>query len=176
MKFNNLEKLGREQLSSSFFMREFLHSEISQISGIANIPHHPDIAIKNGRQLCQKILEPLQDNFGRLFIRSGYRSPEINTLGAENRNQYKCASNKRNLAKHIWDYPDKNELYGAMACVVIPSYLEYYEKSRDWKSLAKWIHCNIEEYSDMTFYPLLCAFNISWHQQPNRKINSYIRK
>lgn len=144
MKFNNLENLGRERLSDTFFMREFLHSEISQISGIPNIPHNPSVALKYGSQLCQKILEPLQLNFGRLFIRSGYRNPEINALGASNRNQYKCASNKRNLAKHIWDYPDKDGHYGAMACVVVPSYLEYYEKTRDWKSLAKWVEDNID--------------------------------
>jgi hypothetical protein len=176
MSFDELEQLGREQLSSSFFMREFLHSEISQISGIANIPHYPDIAIRNGSHLCKKILEPLQDNFGRLFIRSGYRTPEINALGADNRNQYRCASNKRNFSKHIWDYPDKNGHYGAMACIVVPSYLRHYEKSKDWKSMADWIRRNIDECSDMTFYPKLCAFNVSWHQKPNRKTTSYIRK
>ncbi|CAD5923591.1 hypothetical protein [Planktothrix rubescens] len=30
----SLEELGRVQLSKSFFMREFLYSEISQIEGI----------------------------------------------------------------------------------------------------------------------------------------------
>lgn len=36
-----LEELGRVQLSKSFFMRDFLYSEISQIEGIANIPDYP---------------------------------------------------------------------------------------------------------------------------------------
>ncbi len=37
-----LEELGRVQLSKSFFMREFLYSEISQIEGISNIPENPE--------------------------------------------------------------------------------------------------------------------------------------
>lgn len=77
--FNQLEKLGRTRLSSNFFMREFLYSEISQAENIPNLPHHPDIAISNGTRLCEEILEPIQNSLGRISIRSGYRSPEINT-------------------------------------------------------------------------------------------------
>jgi len=40
-----LEELGRVQLSKSFFMREFLYSEISQIENIPNIPSDPELAI-----------------------------------------------------------------------------------------------------------------------------------
>jgi hypothetical protein len=40
-----LEELGRVQLSKSFFMREFLYSEISQIENIPNIPSNPELAI-----------------------------------------------------------------------------------------------------------------------------------
>ena len=86
-----LENLGREQLSKSFFMREFLYSEISQIEGIANIPDDPDLAIEVGKRLCEDILEPIQDKFGRISIRSAYRSSAVNGRGAENNNQYGCA-------------------------------------------------------------------------------------
>lgn len=176
MNFKALENLGRERLSESFFMREFLHSEISQVTGIANVPDKPNIALENGRQLCQRVLEPIQNHFGRLFVRSGYRNPKINSIGSENRNQYRCASNKQNYARHIWDYPDKNGYHGAMACIVIPSYLSYYERTKDWESLANWIQDNIPEYSEMIFHPKLCALNISWHERPNKKIHNYIRK
>jgi len=56
-----LEEFGRVQLSKSFFMREFLYSEISQIEGIANIPDDPELAIAAGKQLCEHVLEPIQD-------------------------------------------------------------------------------------------------------------------
>ena len=66
-----LEDLGRVRLSDSFFMRDFLYSEISQIECIPNVPEYPEIAIEAGRGLCQNVLEPIQDALGRISIRSG---------------------------------------------------------------------------------------------------------
>ncbi len=65
-----LEKLGRVRLSRSFFMRDFLHSEISNFYGIPNLPEDPGLAIAAGRRLCGDLLEPLRDSFGGLAIRS----------------------------------------------------------------------------------------------------------
>ena len=61
----SLEQLGRMRLSSFFFMRDFLHSEIADLHGIPNIPDDPDLAIAAGRRLCEELLEPLQAAFGR---------------------------------------------------------------------------------------------------------------
>jgi len=71
MTYDELEQLGREQLSSSFFMREFLYSEISQIKKVPNIPHSPELTLINGKILCTNILEPIQDKYGRVSVRSG---------------------------------------------------------------------------------------------------------
>lgn len=90
-----LENLGRVRLSKHFFMRDFLYSEISQIEGIPNIPEYPDRAIEAGRGLCGQLLEPLQERFGRIHIRSAYRAPAVNAKGAENNNQYSCAANEK---------------------------------------------------------------------------------
>jgi len=54
------------RLSASFFMHDFLHSEIADFRGIPNIPDAPDLAIAAGRKLCEQLLEPLQATFGRL--------------------------------------------------------------------------------------------------------------
>jgi hypothetical protein len=81
-----LETFGRVQLSKSFFMREFLYSEISQMEGIKNIPDDPELAIAAGKNLCQKVLEPIQDALGRITIRSAYRSCDVNQRGSENKN------------------------------------------------------------------------------------------
>jgi hypothetical protein len=70
----SLEELGRVRLSASFFIRDFLHSEIGDFRGIPNIPDVPDLAIAAGRRLCELLLEPLQATFGRLAIRSAYRA------------------------------------------------------------------------------------------------------
>ena len=46
-------------------------------------PDHPEKPIYTGTQLCEQLLEPLQDKFGRITIRSAYRSPSVNQLGNE---------------------------------------------------------------------------------------------
>ncbi len=43
-----LEDLGRTRLSRHFYLRDFLHSEIGQIYGIANIPDTPELALRLG--------------------------------------------------------------------------------------------------------------------------------
>ena len=171
---SKLEELGRVQLSPNFFMRDFLYSEISQIEGIANIPDYPDVAIEAGRQLCTEVLETIQKEFGRISIRSAYRSPAVNAKGAENNNQYSCASNEKNYGKHIWDYKDKNGELGATACIVVNSFVPYYERTGHWQALAWWIHDNVPAYSEMVLFPKLAAFNLTWAETPKKTIISYI--
>jgi len=76
----SLENLGRVRLSKSFYMRDFLYSEISNFYAIPNIPDDPDLAIEACSHLCEELLEPLNDAFGRISIFSGYRSPSVNEL------------------------------------------------------------------------------------------------
>jgi hypothetical protein len=103
---NTLEDFGRIQLSKSFFMLDFLYSEISQIEKTPNIPDDPDLAIEAGKALCVNVLEPIQDAFVRICSRSAYRSCAVNAKGAENKNQYRCSTNENNYAGHIWDKHD----------------------------------------------------------------------
>lgn len=167
-----LEKLGRVRLSASFFLRDFLHSEIANAYGAPNIPDDPTLAVHAGRRLCEEILEPLNATFGRLAIRSAYRSPAINALG--NRNKLGCASNQKNHARHIWDRRDAHGCCGAAACVVIPWFADRYAAGADWRSLAYWIHDHLP-YDRLQFFPKLAAFNIGWHERPVRSIYSFIR-
>lgn len=166
-----LEKLGRTRLSESFFLRDFLYSEVAQFYGLQNIPDDPGLAIEVGTRLCEDLLEPLQAKFGRIAIRSAYRSCEVNQFC--NEKQLGCARNEANFAGHIWDRKDANGHKGATACVVVVPYVEYFEQTRDWQALAWWIHDHLP-YSDMTFFPKLAAFNISWHESPARTIHSYV--
>lgn len=173
---STLEELGRKQLSKSFFMREFLYSEISQIEGIPNIPDDPGLAIAAGRNLCEKVLEPIQDALGRITIRSAYRSCSVNAKGAENKSQYSCASNEANYAEHIWDVRDAKGFMGATACIIVTSFVPYYERTKDWTALAWWIHDHIPDYASMTFFPKYAAFNIAWREDPDfqKRIDSYV--
>jgi hypothetical protein len=172
-----LEELGRIQLSKSFFMREFLYSEISQVEGIPNIPDDPDLAVAAGKNLCEKVLEPIQDVLGRISVRSAYRSCAVNAKGAENKNQYNCGRTESNYAGHIWDVKDSEGYMGATACIVVTSFISYYEQTQDWTALAWWIHDHIDAYAGMTFFPKYAAFNISWHENPDRSkvIYSYVK-
>lgn len=170
-----LEDFGRVQLSKSFFMREFLYSEISQIEKIPNIPADPELAIRAGKHLCEEVLEPIQEKLGRISVRSAYRSAAVNSKGAENHNQYGCAGNAANASRHIWDLPDSEGLVGAMACIVVTSYLSFFEKTRNWQALGWWIHDQISSYSEVEFFtkapPL--TFNISWHERPKKTVHAW---
>jgi len=172
-----LDNLGRVRLSKSFIMREFLYSEVANFHGIPNIPDDPDLAIAAGRHLCEELLEPLQTTFGKIVIRSAFRSCTVNEFCNEqqraNKKGYTCASNEANYAGHIWDRRDGKGCMGATACIVIPWFADQYEQGMDWRSMAWWIHDKLP-YSGLYFFPRMAAFNISWHEEPKRKINSYI--
>jgi hypothetical protein len=170
--FRSLEELGRVRLSPSFFMRDFLYSEIANFYGIPNLPDHPDLAITVGRRLCEEVLEPLNATFGRLEVRSAYRSAKVNALG--NEKGHNCASNEKNYAVHIWDHLDADGCRGATACVVVPWFADRYARGADWRSLAYWIHDHLP-YSRLQFFPKLAAFNIGWHERPVRTIYSFIK-
>ena len=166
----SLTNLGRVQLSPSFFMRDMLYSEISNYCEKSNIPDYPDIAIEAGKMLCNELLEPLQETFGKISIRSAYRSPSLNKFG--NEKGHACARNEANFAKHIWDYRDKDGNLGAMATIVVNRYIPYFDQTGDWESMAWYIHDTLP-YSSLEFFPKLGAFNIGWRENPERRIDSY---
>jgi hypothetical protein len=165
--YKELESLGRTRLSPNFYLREFLHSEVAQHFGVINAPEDVDLAIEAGSALCEKVLEPIQAAWGKVHIRSGYRSPEVNELG--NKNRMNCASNTRNLAAHIWDQRDNQGFCGATACIVVPGYHDYFERTGDWAPLAWWVHFHIPEYYEMCFFKEQCAFNIRWYEGSDGK-------
>jgi hypothetical protein len=171
-----LTELGRVRLSKSFFMRDMLHSEIAQVHGLLNAPDDPELAIAAGTRLCQELLEPLQDHWGPVRIRSAYRSREINALGnqlqREGKAGYSCASNDANATRHIWDMRDGDGCMGAMACVVVPSFWDAHQQPGDWQILARWIDEHLN-YSQLYFYPTYWAVNVGWHERPERRIDSY---
>lgn len=167
----SLEDLGRTRLSENFFLRDFLYSEIAALNGLSNIPEDPDLAIATGKVLCETLLEPLQARFGKISIRSAYRSPEVNHFG--NVSGLNCAKNEANYAGHIWDRRDAQGHMGATACVVVNRFVDYYERTANWEAMAWWIHDHLP-YSDIEFFPKLSAFNLQWHEKPIRQIYSYI--
>ncbi|XDB00289.1 hypothetical protein AB1M95_15990 [Sulfitobacter sp. LCG007] len=166
----SLETLGRVRLSRHFYMRDFLFSEIGGFHGIPNIPECPDLAIAHGRMLCTELLDPLEETFGRLAIRSGYRSPELNAYG--NAHRLNCARNDNPLECHIWDRAGGDDAVAGTS-LVIPWFADRHAEGRDWRDLAWWIHDHLP-YSEMWFFPKLAAFNLVWRPKRLRTISSYI--
>lgn len=166
----SLETFGRQRLSKYFFMRDFMFSEISGFHGRPNIPDHPDLALENGRAFCTALMDPLEETFGRIAVRSGYRSADLNRYG--NENKLNCARNSHPLECHIWDR-DAGERAIAGASIVVPWFADQYAQGRDWRDLAWWVHDHLP-YSDMWFFPKLAAFNYVWRPTPLRTISSYV--
>ena len=163
-----LEDLGRTRLSRHFYLRDFLHSEIAALHGIPNIPDDPDRAIAHGRALCETLLDPLTETFGRIAIRSGYRCAALNTFG--NLHHMNCAATDNPREGHVWDHQGREV---ACACIVIPWFADRYAQGRDWRDLAWWLHDHLP-YSEIGFFPKLAAFNLTWRPSPWREISSYI--
>lgn len=165
-----LEELGRVRLSKHFYFRDFLCSEIGNFHRIPNLPDDPDLAIECGRALCEHLLDPLEETFGRIAVRSGYRSAALNRFG--NENALNCAANDNPLECHIWDR-GTGAARIAGASVVIPWFADRYAQGCDWRDLAWWLYDHLP-FSEVWFFPKLCAFNIAWRPTPLRRIDSYI--
>jgi len=158
------------RLSRHFYMRDFLYSEISGFHGVPNIPDNPDLAIENGRAFCTALLDPLEETFGRIAVRSGYRSRALNDYG--NAHALNCAKTDNPIECHVWDR-DSGDRAVAGASIVIPWFADRYADGRDWRDLAWWVHDHLP-YSEMWFFPKLAAFNLVWRPEPLRTISSYI--
>jgi hypothetical protein len=167
--FWDLERIGRIRLSYSFFLRDFLQSEIGNFFGIGNWPDDLEPAIIAGRKLCTQVLEPIQETFGRVHVRSGYRSPTLNTFGYER--GLKCASTVKNRGYHCWGL-DADDRLGAAACIVIPWVLDHCNEPGGWQRLAWFLHDHLP-YHRMVFFARQTAFNIAWHEVPERSIWSW---
>ena len=65
-----------QKLSEHFTLREFVRSATADRLGIDNTPQMSHVA--RMCHLCQRVLEPLRRQYGRIVITSGYRCPELN--------------------------------------------------------------------------------------------------
>lgn len=174
--YQGLDRLGRVRLSRSFHLREFLYSEIAVHYGIRNVPDagRADEAVHAGTQLCELLLEPLQDRFGRIHVRSGYRSRAVNAAGVDKHN---CAAD--NDGFHTWDWPSAQHGRGATACISIPAVSRaVLSGAVPFEALAWWIHDHLADWSFVEFFATpehsdeVC-FNLGWHEKPLKTITSW---
>ena len=62
-------------LSRNFTLSELTKSDTAIRKGIDNEPNADQI--DKLKRLCEKILQPVRDHFGRVKVTSGFRSPEL---------------------------------------------------------------------------------------------------
>ncbi len=62
-------------LSRNFSLQELIKSDTAIRKGIDNNPNADQV--EKLKRLCENILQPVRDHFGRVKITSGYRSPEL---------------------------------------------------------------------------------------------------
>ena len=125
------------KLTENFSLKELTASQTAERKGIDNTPSptHQD----NLKSLCEMILQPVRDHFGRVVsISSGYRSPELCTaIGSKITSQHARGeaadfeifgvSNKE-----LADYIDENLDYDQLI-------LEYWKKE---DPNSGWVHCS----------------------------------
>ena len=63
------------ELTRNFTLEELTKSDTAIRKGINNNPNAEQI--EKLKILCEKILQPVRDHFGRVKVTSGYRSPEL---------------------------------------------------------------------------------------------------
>jgi|TARA_Y100000015_G_C2392502_1_gene90915 hypothetical protein len=124
------------QLSRNFSLQELIKSDTAIRKGIDNNPNADQI--EKLKALCENILQPVRDHFGRVKVTSGYRSPELcSAIGSSVNSQHAKAEaadfecigvDNAELA----DWINQNLPYDQLIC-------EFYTPG---EPNSGWIHCS----------------------------------
>lgn len=77
------------KLTANFSLAEMIKSETALRHGLDNTP--PQNVIDNLRVLCEQILQPVREAYGRgVKVNSGYRSPDVNAAVGGSRTSDHC--------------------------------------------------------------------------------------
>ena len=124
------------QLSRNFSLQELIKSDTAIRKGIDNNPNADQI--EKLKALCENILQPVRDHFGRVKITSGFRSIELCTaIGSSARSQHA----KAEAADFECIGVDNAELFDWIKNNLEPDQLilEFYTPG---EPNSGWIHCS----------------------------------
>ena len=124
------------QLSRNFSLQELTKSDTAIRKGIDNEPNADQI--DKLKALCENILQPVRDQFGRVKVTSGFRSPELCVaIGSSLTSQHSKAEAVDFECMGI----DNAEVadWVKMNCEVDQLILEYYTPG---EPNSGWIHCS----------------------------------
>ena len=127
------------ELTRNFTLQELIKSDTAIRKGINNNPNAEQI--EKLKLLCEKILQPVRDHFGRVKVTSGFRSPQLcQAIGSSINSQHSRAEaadfecvgvDNAELADWIHRELDWDQLI-----------VEYYVPG---EPNSGWIHCSITE-------------------------------
>lgn len=138
MAIDELEALSTVRLSKNFILRDFLYSTESAALGLSNLPENPLMVIKAGKALCEHLLEPILDRFGRFAITFGYQC----RTGVERHiSQRKRLENPHSSSPHQWDRGTwGNEVYARVD--ILPFCVEDGEVTKE--AFGHWLMHNLD--------------------------------
>lgn len=96
--YDLMESFSLTRLSKNFIMRDFLHTNYNSVAGVCNYPEKPEVVLAAGKALCENILEPIIEKFGKIFITFGYQS----RAGIEMADS-KIKTKPKGSSPHQWD-------------------------------------------------------------------------
>ena len=124
-------------LSRNFSLQELTKSDTAIRKGIDNNPNADQI--EKLKALCENILQPVRDHFGRVKVTSGYRSVELCTaIGSSVNSQHA----KAEAADFECIGVDNAELFDWIKSNLTPDQLilEFYTPG---EPNSGWIHCSL---------------------------------
>ena len=127
------------ELTRNFTLSELTKSDTAIRKGINNNPNAEQI--EKLKTLCEKILQPVRDHFGRVKVTSGFRSPELcQAIGSSINSQHA----KAEAADFECPGVDNIELFDWIKNNLTPDQLilEFYTPG---EPNSGWIHCSITE-------------------------------
>ena len=126
-------------LSRNFSLQELIKSDTAIRKGINNNPNSGQI--EKLKDLCENILQPVRDHFGRVKVTSGFRSPDLCiAIGS--------SVNSQHAKAEAADF----EVIGTDNCELA----DWIHRELEWEQLtlefytpgepnSGWIHCSITE-------------------------------
>ena len=122
-------------LTENFTLEEMIASSTADILGIDNTPN--DEELSNLKNLCEKILQPIRNNYGRVVrVNSGYRCRELN------RAIHGCEASQHLKGEAADITAHDNQLLWDMICEMILKGEIKVGQLIDEKHL-KWIHVSL---------------------------------
>lgn len=81
--YKKYETLSRKRVSKNFILRDFLFSVEAATRGHSNFPSDNEAQVVNSaKKLCEQVLEPILEHFGRFAITFGYQARETMDHGS----------------------------------------------------------------------------------------------